>query len=467
MIRMVKNNKPTVGFYDLSGCNGCLLSIVFNEDEFLDLTEHLDIKEFRLIQNKKKTKKLDVVFVEGLVASNADLELLKQIRKNSKIVIALGTCSCTGCIPAYRNFEELSKYLPSVQIKEKSIEDVPATPINEHIDVDYYLPGCPPDKKQISDFVKDLLLGKNPYEYDKPVCFECKLNENRCLLDDGKMCFGPITRGGCDAICTNGKLECWGCRGTTPDADIPLMKELLGQKGFTKEHVQQRLRTFAGMQIEKPKLKLLRPLKTKRKLKKKAPKLKPAKKHKLKSKPAVKSKRTLKKSKKVSKKKKSKRPVKKTKKSARLKKKKRIKKKSTRKAKPKKKPKKRSKTGSVRRAKPKKKVLKKKPKRKVVKKKIKRVPKKSKRKIVKKKVVKKKTVKKRPVKKKTVKKTIKKPRKGGPKNSVKIKKQKPKKAVSKARKAAKTKDSRRKLPKKSAGKKPKSFMVRLRRRLGN
>jgi sulfhydrogenase subunit delta len=277
-------DKPVVGFYDLTGCNGCLLSFVFNEDEILEMARHFQIKSFRLIKELKEEKQFDIVFMEGLVASNMDLEMLKAIRAKTKTLVALGACACTGCIPAYRNFIDASKYVAMVYEKTKEMKDTQPLPINKHVAVDYYIPGCPPDKKQILDFMKDLLLGKKPADYDRPVCFECRLNENRCLLDDGKMCLGPITRGGCDAVCTNGKLECWGCRGPMPDANLPLISKLLEQKGFPKEHIKQRLRTFAGMMMETPpepkpiKIKPAKPAKKVKLVKKKLAKKKLAKK---------------------------------------------------------------------------------------------------------------------------------------------------------------------------------------------
>jgi len=321
---MAEKKKPVVGFFDLTGCNGCLLSFLFNEDELLDLAKQVDIVNFRFFTEKKEDTHFDLVFVEGLVAANDDLERLKKLREKTDKLVAFGACACTGCVPAYRNFIDQSKYAYLVYEKAKEISDLPPQPIGDHIKVDFFIPGCPPDKKQIATFIKDILLGKRPYDYDKPVCFECRLNENRCLLDDKKMCFGPITRGGCNSVCTNGKFECWGCRGPTPDADIPLMIRLLEQKGFTKEHIKQRLRTFSGMPIEKPQnLKVVKPQKIKKKEKKpaKQPKIKPvkvsvkAKKKAVKAKPAKKaskSKNTAKKSAKKAKPKPKKQKAKKT-----------------------------------------------------------------------------------------------------------------------------------------------------------
>jgi sulfhydrogenase subunit delta len=271
--------KPTVGFYDLTGCNGCLLSFVFNEAELLDIAKHVDIKSFRFVKEVKEDKPLDIAFVEGLVASNKDVESVKEIRARAKVLVALGACACTGCIPAMKNFTDPSKYSYLTYSKIKETTDVQPVPINMHIQVDYYIPGCPPDKKQILEFIKDVLLGKKPQDYDRPVCFECRLNENRCLLDDNKMCLGPITRGGCNSICTNGKLECWGCRGPMPDANLPLIAKLLEQKGYSKEQVKLRMRTFAALMMEKlPEQKLIIvKKKAEKKTKKTAKKIKKAK----------------------------------------------------------------------------------------------------------------------------------------------------------------------------------------------
>ena len=99
--------------------------------------------------------------------------------------------------------------------------------------------------------VKDIALGKIPKAHDKPVCYECKLNKNECLLDKDKICFGPITRGNCNAICPNGGLECWGCRGPTDDANIDEMINILKEKGIEHEHIEDRLKTFMGLKLPK------------------------------------------------------------------------------------------------------------------------------------------------------------------------------------------------------------------------
>jgi sulfhydrogenase subunit delta len=270
-----KTNKPRVGFFDLTGCNGCVLSFVFNEDELLALCQRMNISQFRLVTSKKEDTKLDVAFVEGLVATKKDLEILKDIRNRSKTLVAFGTCACTGCIPACIHFSDKDNCALLAYEKNSDATDLPATPLKEHVAVDFFLPGCPPNKKQLASFIKDILLGKTPADYDKPVCFECRLNENKCLLEEKKLCLGPITRGGCDAACINGKMECWGCRSTIPDTNFKLIEELFEEKGFSKENIRERLRTFIGLELEKPRLSIVSPVKVKKeqrktKIKKKA-----------------------------------------------------------------------------------------------------------------------------------------------------------------------------------------------------
>ena len=75
-------------------------------------------------------------------------------------------------------------------------------------------------------------MDKVPKPYTSPVCIECRRNGNECLLEIGKPCLGPITAGGCDSVCINGGLECWGCRGPTKDMNLKLMIKILKEKGF-------------------------------------------------------------------------------------------------------------------------------------------------------------------------------------------------------------------------------------------
>ena len=244
-----KNKKPVVGFYAITGCQGCLLSVLFNEDKLFDLTKLIDIKAFPFIKQLEGAKEFDVVFMEGLVAKKNDLKELKEIRAKTKVLVAIGACACTGGIPAFRNFMKEDNYKHLVYHKAMHLTDMKPTPIDKYVKVDYYLPGCPPDNNEILTFIKDFVLGKKPEIYKKPVCFDCRKEGNPCLLDSGKLCLGPITRGNCGAVCPSGGLECWGCRCPTDDANIKTMMSLLEKKGFDVSHIKKRMKSFVGLKL--------------------------------------------------------------------------------------------------------------------------------------------------------------------------------------------------------------------------
>ncbi|NQV08496.1 sulfhydrogenase 1 subunit delta [Candidatus Woesearchaeota archaeon] len=245
----MKTTKLKIGFYGITGCAGCQLSFIFNEDELLSLIDLIDLRAFPFIKEFNLEEKFDYVFIEGLVANKNDLKTLKKLREKADKLVALGACAHTGCVPAYRNFTLKENYKHLLYMKRTEIQDVKPTPVDTHVNVDYTIPGCPPDKNEIMNFIKDIVKGKEPKINNNPVCVECRRNNNVCLLDVGKPCLGPITRGGCNSVCTNGKFECWGCRGLTDDADIKLLVKLLKEKGFSEKIIKQRMRSFVGLKL--------------------------------------------------------------------------------------------------------------------------------------------------------------------------------------------------------------------------
>lgn len=243
--------KLKVGVFGITGCAGCQLSVLFNENELLDIFGIVDLTAFPFVKEKNASHSFDVVFIEGLVASEEDLEKVKKLRENTRVLVALGACAHTGCIPAYRSFTLKENYGHLLYEKEERIRDVKPTPVDAHVAVDYTIPGCPPDKHEILAFLKDIVAGRKPKPFNNPVCIECRRNNNVCLLELNKPCLGPITRGGCNAVCVNGGFECWGCRGQTDDANIPTMVGLLKKKGYSKEFIRDRMRMFVGLKIPK------------------------------------------------------------------------------------------------------------------------------------------------------------------------------------------------------------------------
>ncbi len=241
--------KLKIGIYGISGCAGCLLSVLF-EDCFKQLVKLVDIKAFPLIKEDSYKGEFDYVFIEGTVCFDEDIVMLNELRKKSKYIIALGACACVGGVPSIKNFLDSEKTMKLVYPVYNHLKSESPTPIDKHIKVDYYLPQCPPNKEEIIEFVKFIATGREFKPYREPVCFECRKKGNLCLLTKNEICLGPITNGGCDAICPSNFVSCYGCRGPCKDANIKAYLDMLKEMGYTDKNMHDKMNTFAGLQFK-------------------------------------------------------------------------------------------------------------------------------------------------------------------------------------------------------------------------
>ncbi|MEM0465356.1 MAG: Ni/Fe hydrogenase subunit delta [Candidatus Pacearchaeota archaeon] len=245
----INQKKPTVGFYGISGCAGCLLTVLF-ENSFKELTELVNIKAFPLIKEDSYKGYFDIVFIEGTVCFDEDILIINKLRKRAKVIVALGSCSHVGGVPSIKNFKDKEKIMKFVYPRINHLKEENPTPIENHIKVDYYIPQCPPNKSEIIEFIKIFLTERKWKNYNEPVCFECRKKANPCVLEKGEICLGPITNGGCGALCPSNKTECYGCRGPTDDANIRSFKEMLKNMGYKEEDIFDKMETFAGLQFK-------------------------------------------------------------------------------------------------------------------------------------------------------------------------------------------------------------------------
>jgi coenzyme F420-reducing hydrogenase gamma subunit len=238
--------KPKVGVFGFSGCAGCQLQILNLEDVLLDVLSLIDLMNFRMASSKNTEGPFDVSFVEGSIVHEEQVEELKQIREESKILVALGTCACYGGVQSLRNFFGIDGAKKIVYADTKMDYTYTETkPISEYVKVDFSLPGCPIDKDEFVETLKSLLMGKVLKPKSYAVCVECKLRENFCLLERGEICMGPVTMGGCKATCpTNGHV-CEGCRGPVEEANIASEVELLLKK-ISQEDLLRRFRMYTA-----------------------------------------------------------------------------------------------------------------------------------------------------------------------------------------------------------------------------
>ncbi|RKZ16977.1 NADH:ubiquinone oxidoreductase [bacterium] len=254
--------KPKVGFYGLTGCAGDLLNIINCEDELVELFDIFEIKSFVMASSAKdESVHLDIAFVEGSVSTEKDLEDLKEIRKKSNMLVAIGHCAAFGGVQAMHlgdgKWKERYKKVYGGEKAVTLTKPMEPKPLSAYVKVDYVIPGCPISKEQFLHAAGRLLLGTVPNLYTFAVCAECKWKENECLLMKGLPCLGPLTRGGCGAICPSFGVPCIGCWGPVDEENISSEFKLLLEKGYDKEEIIRRFRIFGGSERAKKLKKLL------------------------------------------------------------------------------------------------------------------------------------------------------------------------------------------------------------------
>ena len=238
--------KPRVAFFDFTGCEGCQLEVLNFNLEIVDLIGVVDIVEFREASSDHSDE-YDIAFIEGSQTTQRDVERIQKIRERAKILVALGACSCTGGVNALKNRFSMEENLKVVYgDSAKLYTTIPTRPTSAYVTVDAYIHGCPPNRNEVVRLVKCLLTGKKFELYHDPVCVECKLAENICAFERGEYCLGPVTRGGCNAVCVTGGRKCWGCRAPVDEPNVNSEKELLARYGLTVDDMLMQLKIFNG-----------------------------------------------------------------------------------------------------------------------------------------------------------------------------------------------------------------------------
>ena len=268
----MSGDEPKVAFYWCASCGGCeeaVVDIAFT-NKLLDVINAVNIVFWPVAVDAKKedVEKMNdgeilVSFINGAVRLSEQEDMVKLLRRKSKLIVAYGSCSYTGGIPSLANlfdrervFNYVYKESPTVENRE---ETIPKTKIkvpegelelplfyntvralDQVIEVDYYIPGCPATPEVTLNAIQTLLSGELSPKgsvigaSNRSLCDECPLNETkpeklsiegfrrltevkldleRCFLAQSVICLGPVTRGGCDARCIKGGRPCQGCFG--------------------------------------------------------------------------------------------------------------------------------------------------------------------------------------------------------------------------------------------------------------
>lgn len=234
--------KPKVGVFGFTGCEGCQLQIANKEETLLDLLGAIEVMNFRLISSDKHDG-YDIAFVEGSITTDDEVARLKKIRGQAKILVAMGACACLGGVHNLRERFPLADIVNEVY-GTHPVETGPVRKVSDVVSVDIELPGCPISKPEFEWLVRHLILGLKPQFPQYSVCVECKQRFNTCVFDMGLICLGPVTRAGCNAICPRNHLGCWGCRGPADEANFESLAEILRERGFSERQIAERAQFF-------------------------------------------------------------------------------------------------------------------------------------------------------------------------------------------------------------------------------
>ncbi len=280
-------------------CGGCEVTILDIGEPLLDVLKQVQIVHMPVLMDHKlygqtgegtkaEIPEAEVGIITGGIRNEEHKKLAQEMRSKCKSLIALGSCACFGGIPALANqyaTEEMMEkvYHGSVSTESNGLpkEQVPALTdrvyaVSEVVKVDLSLPGCPTTPEMVAGALLSLLEGKPFTLSTKSVCDECPtrrekkavstlkrrfeapeftpgrpLNEMRCLMEQGFLCLGPATRGGCggsDGVprCIRAYMPCEGCFGPMNEKANPMvdMMGALSSIGLDPKQIPDRAATF-------------------------------------------------------------------------------------------------------------------------------------------------------------------------------------------------------------------------------
>jgi F420-non-reducing hydrogenase small subunit len=259
--------RKSLAVYWASSCGGCEISVVNLHEHLLEATEVFDLVFCPCLVDGKISDvrampdgAIDVTLFNGAIRTGENEEMAHLLRRKSKVLIAYGSCAAFGCIPALSNLHSREAhwqaiYLDNVSTRnQEGVLPVVSTAVPEGelrlprffervrtlaqtVEVDYSIPGCPPESHQLWNALVALITGPPPPRGavlgagHSSVCDECgrerhdkrisALRRNweiipdstTCLLEQGLVCMGVATRDGCGALCPQVNMPCIGCYG--------------------------------------------------------------------------------------------------------------------------------------------------------------------------------------------------------------------------------------------------------------
>ena len=245
---MSKETKPKLAVFKFASCDGCQLTLLDCEEQLLDIAGAVEIAYFVEARRQMLDGPYDVTLVEGSVTTEEEVERIKQVRRQSKLLVAIGACATAGGIQALRNWTDVQEYADVVYAHPEYIHTLERSrPIAEIVPVDFELRGCPIDKHQLLELLTSLLIGRQPRVPAHGVCLSCKQQGTVCVMvAHGTPCLGPATQAGCGAICPAFGRGCYGCFGPVAEPNARALGRRFMALGQTPGQTARAFRSFNG-----------------------------------------------------------------------------------------------------------------------------------------------------------------------------------------------------------------------------
>jgi len=165
--------RPTLATVWLDGCSGCHMSLLDLDERLIEIAGRADLVYSPLVDTKTYPDGVDVCLVEGAVASEEDLARIRAVRERTRILVSFGDCAVTSNVPGMRNPIGIGPLLSRAYLENVTLapqipsQVVPrllpaAMPVHAAVEVDVFLPGCPPSADLIYEALDALLAGRRP-----------------------------------------------------------------------------------------------------------------------------------------------------------------------------------------------------------------------------------------------------------------------------------------------------------------
>lgn len=245
---MMTARSPCFSFVRYTSCSGCQLMLLNLENDLDLLFGLVRSAGFQMASSEPEPMQgLDLALVEGSITTTRELEHLLKLRNASKTLVAVGQCALTGGVNALASPDRVVAHNDVYGAEKGPVSTFHPQALHHFVHVDASICGCPPERNDLINLIATLLRGGHPGRQEMPVCMECRIAENRCLLiEEKKPCLGPVTRSGCKARCPGVGIGCEGCRGHVAEANLPEMVHLLKELGFSEKMAERRLCRFGS-----------------------------------------------------------------------------------------------------------------------------------------------------------------------------------------------------------------------------